>query len=183
MANVVFATGNDNKFREAEQVLGITLQREKIELDELQEMDLRVIIEHKAKQAYDRLQRPVIVEDAGLYLNQWNGFPGPFIKWVAAVMTHAKMSEALGNGDRTATWIVLYGYYDGKQFHTFEGKISGTISSEKRDGDSAWGFDPWFIPEGHTTTYAEMGPTEKLKFSARQRALLALKASGLLTLA
>jgi XTP/dITP diphosphohydrolase len=170
--DIVFVTSNDNKLREVEAILGVRLVRENLDLDEIQEMDLTKIIEHKTKQAYKTLNSSVLVEDAGLYVDAWNGFPGPFIKWLASTMGYETFPKLLQE-NRKAEWIVMYGYYDGSSLHTFEGRIKGSIAPERR-GENGWGFDPLFIPEGETQTYAEMGE-RKLHYSARQRALLKLK--------
>ena len=170
MRHLTFVTSNDNKVWEAEHALGVKLRRATIELDEIQELDLSRIIEHKAKQAYSHLKRPVMVEDAGLYVKEWGGFPGPFIKWVQETIGYKKLPKLLPKRNRLAEWVVAYGLYDGKKFRAFEGKVRGTIAERPR-GRDGWGFDPLFIPNGRRQTYAEMGPAEKMKISARQKAL------------
>ncbi len=174
MKEITFVTSNDNKVREAEQVLGMELNREKLDLDELQSMDLAPIIEHKARQAYNLVKRPIIVEDVGLYLDAWDGFPGPFVKWVYERIGYDVFPTLIPSDNRKVTWVVVYGYCDGETFKTFEGRVEGTIAAEKR-GTDGWGFDPLFIPAGLDKTYAELGSVEKLKYSARQQALLKVK--------
>src|SRR5687767_45809 len=105
MTDITFVTTNENKVREVSDILGLEPKRQNLDLDEIQEMDLLKIIEHKAHQAYAQLKKPVLVEDAGLYLAAWNGFPGPFIKWLATTMGHKTMAESLGE-QRGAQWIV-----------------------------------------------------------------------------
>lgn len=174
MNDIVFVTSNDNKVREAEDILGFQLERENVDLDEIQEMDLAKIIEHKTRQAYEKLHKPIIAEDVGLYIDAWNGFPGPFIKWLLKTMGCDIFPKLLPDDNRKVKWVVMYGYYDGKDYRVFEGVINGEIAPELR-GNDGWGFDPLFIPEGQTQTFAEMGPQQKYKFSARQRALLVLR--------
>ena len=58
-----FVTGNKRKIREFEEILGIKLKHADIELDELQETDSEKVSEHKARQAFDKLKKPVIVND------------------------------------------------------------------------------------------------------------------------
>lgn len=173
MQHITFVTSNDNKLHEAETILGMKLTRESLELDELQSMDLADIIGHKTRQAYARLGRPVIVEDAALYVEGWGGFPGPFVKWLAATMGYDVFPQSVPKDNRRAKWIVDYAYYDGQELHVFEGEVRGTIATEKR-GENGWGFDPVFIPEGETETFAEMGE-RKYQHSARQRALIKLR--------
>src|ERR1700722_2359171 len=104
MKELIFVTSNDNKAREVAATLGISIKRIALELDEIQEMDLKKIIEHKAKQAYQKLKKPVLVEDDGLFVNDWNGFPGPFIKYVHATIGYDKFPKLLSNKNRKIEW-------------------------------------------------------------------------------
>jgi len=174
MSKLVFVTGNDNKAREAAQILGVEIERVKIDLDELQSMDLRVIVEHKARQAYRKLKKPVIVEDVALNIDAWKGFPGPFSKFIAQTMGYDGLATMLAGSKRTATWVVVYGYFDGRQFKTFEGAEKGAIA-RRPAGSDGWGFDTVFIPVGYKKTVAELGEEVKNKQSARYMALRKLK--------
>jgi non-canonical purine NTP pyrophosphatase (RdgB/HAM1 family) len=169
---LTFVTSNDHKAREASQILEIDLDRVAIDLDEIQDMDLARIVEHKLRQAYAQLQKPVIVEDVGLFFEAWNGFPGPFIKWIKETMGYAAL-PALLDENRRATWRVMYGYFDGTTLQTFDGTLPGSIASEPRG--SSWGFDVIFIPDGETQTLAELGPERKNTIGARRLALMKLK--------
>jgi XTP/dITP diphosphohydrolase len=172
MHNILFITSNDNKLREAEAILGIKMQRQKLDVPEIQSMDLKEIIAHKLKAAHEVVKQPVILEDAALSFDAWNGFPGPFIKWMANSMGNNGLLAALPADNRKALWRVIYGYSDGNELITAIGEVHGTITTEKR-GENGWGFDPIFIPEGETETFAEMGE-RKYDFSARKKALVAL---------
>jgi XTP/dITP diphosphohydrolase len=174
MKQICFATTNDGKFREAEAILQLSLERVKIEVPEIQSMNPHEIIGPKVTAAYRKLGRPVIVEDAGLYIEAWNGFPGPFVRHMAGTMGYAELTRALPKDNRRATWRVLYAYADGLTIKIVESSVRGTIADEPR-GENGWGFDPVFIPEGDTRTYAEMGE-DKYKNSARANALRELYA-------
>jgi non-canonical purine NTP pyrophosphatase (RdgB/HAM1 family) len=174
MKNITFVTSNANKVREAEQVLGVDLKRKSIELEEIQSMDLKEIVGYKVKQAYKKLKQPVLAEDTGLYLDGWNGFPGPFIKWIKDVMGYDVFPKSIPQNKRGATWVTVYGYFDGKQLVTFEGKTKGSIALKPR-GTDGWGFDVLFIPAGKNKTTAELGSIAKPKFSARYKALRKVK--------
>lgn len=172
MQQLIFVTGNENKAREAGLVLGREIAHEKLELDELQSMDLRTIIEHKVRQAYAKLRKPVMVEDVSLEIKKWNGFPGPLIKWLHERMGYDELCSILGE-DRRADWRVMYGYYDGEKCVTADACVSGTIAEKPRIG--GWGFDVIFIPDGQTKTMGELGPEGKIPYSARAKALNALQ--------
>lgn len=153
-------------------MLGREIEHAKVEVDELQSMDLRVIVEHKARQAYAKLGKPVMVEDVSFEIKKWNGFPGPFIKWLYERMRYEELCKILGS-DRRTDWIVMYGYFDGKDFLCAESRVTGLIAEKPREG--GWGFDVIFIPDGQTKTLGELGPEGKMPYSARAKALTKLR--------
>jgi non-canonical purine NTP pyrophosphatase (RdgB/HAM1 family) len=65
------------------------------------------------------------------------------------------------------------GYSDGKEILFFEGIVRGKVVEEK--GESDFGWDPIFQPEGFSKTFAEMAPEEKNKISHRGKAVRAFK--------
>lgn len=82
MTTLKFATGNDNKLREAQEILGIPLIKADVgDLDEIQTVSVEELIRHKAHGAYVIAGEPVMVEDTGLAFLSWNGLPGALIKW------------------------------------------------------------------------------------------------------
>jgi non-canonical purine NTP pyrophosphatase (RdgB/HAM1 family) len=174
MKELIFVTSNDNKAREVAATLGVPIKRVSLELDEIQEMDLKKIIDHKAKQAYHSLKKPVLVEDDGLFLDDWSGFPGPFIKHVHATIGYDKLPKLISRKNRRLEWIVAYGLYDGKNLHYFQGVLKGSLALSER-GRDGWGFDTLLIPNGFTKTTAELGGVVKLKISARRKALEKVK--------
>jgi XTP/dITP diphosphohydrolase len=105
MKELVFVTSNDNKAREVAATLGIHLKRISLELDEIQEMDLEKIIRHKAEQAFKKLKTAVLVEDDGLFLDDWNGFPGPFIKYVHQTIGYDKLPKLISKKNRKGVLI------------------------------------------------------------------------------
>jgi non-canonical purine NTP pyrophosphatase (RdgB/HAM1 family) len=176
--DLIFVTSNDNKAREVASILGFPIQRADLDLDEIQEMDLVKIVEYKARQAYEKLQKPVLVEDVAFYIDAWRGFPGPFIKWIEETMGYNALPALVPKENRNVEYKLVYGIYDGKTFQTFEASTPGTIPLEPR-GSNGWGLDFILIPEGQEKTLSEMTVEEKLAsphFSARRLGLSKLKA-------
>jgi inosine/xanthosine triphosphate pyrophosphatase family protein len=66
MQSITFITGNQKKADYLAQYLGIEVQHEKLDLDEIQSLDLREVVEHKVRQAYEMVKKPVLVEDTSL---------------------------------------------------------------------------------------------------------------------
>ncbi len=87
-------------------------------------------------------------------------------------MGYEEFCSILGE-DRRADWRVMYGYYDGEKLVVAEACVSGTIAQKPRVG--GWGFDVIFIPDGQTKTLGELGPKEKIPYSARAKALQELR--------
>ncbi|MDD3302911.1 MAG: non-canonical purine NTP pyrophosphatase [Candidatus Gracilibacteria bacterium] len=81
MSNITFITGNQNKADYIAKYLNYPLDHIKLELDELQSTNLFEIVEHKVKQAYNLIKKPVVVEDVSLEFEALGGLPGPFIRF------------------------------------------------------------------------------------------------------
>ena len=171
-----FVTGNPNKLREAQEILGI--QMEQVEVDHLHEIqtnDIRQLVEHKVTQAWKALKCPVLVEDSGLVFTAWNGLPGALVKWFEKSVGCEGMLKMLESFDnRQAVAVCLAAVYDGETMILGEGRVPGTIAREIR-GSQGFGWDVIFIPDGETRTYAEMTPEEKNAKSHRRQAFESLK--------
>lgn len=175
MKDLIFITGNQNKAEQLNKWLGIPVEHQKVDLDEIQSLDLREVVEHKARQAYDIVKRPVIVEDVAMTFTAFNTLPGPFIKWFEKGSSLATMCRMLDSfDDRTAEAHTMYGFCDGGQVQCFEGIMRGTIAEEPR-GSSGFGFDSIFINEGQPLTRAEMDEETYSKLSYRVEALAKLR--------
>ena len=171
-----FVTGNRNKLREAQEILGIQMEQGKADhLHEIQTNDIRELIEHKVTEAWRELRCPVLVEDSGLIFTAWNGLPGALIKWFEKSVGCEGMLKMLKMFEnRQAEAVCLAAVYDGKTMVIGEGRVSGTIATESR-GSAGFGWDVIFIPDGETRTYAEMSPQEKNARSHRRKAFESLK--------
>lgn len=167
MKTPVFITGNQHKADFLAKWLKIPIAHQKLELDELQSFDLHEIVEHKARQAYRAMQRPVLVEDVGLTFHFLGKLPGPFIKWFLQELSYQQLCDLLPPGaNRSATSAISYCWFDGKDTRFFDGKLSGSIVLSPR-GTNGFGFDPIFMPAGSTKTHAEMTDKEQGKYSLR----------------
>jgi len=165
MARPVFITGNQNKADYLAKTLGIELEHQKIDLDEIQSVDSLEIVEHKVRQAYEIIQKPVLVEDVSLVFNALNGLPGPFIKFfVDAKNGLENLCRMLdGFDDRSAYALVVYGYFDGNELKLIPGRLDGTIAQSPR-GDGGYGWDKIFEPEGYDgLTRAELSPEKDIE--------------------
>ena len=175
MTNLVFITGNQNKADFLAKWLGHPVKHHKLDLDELQSLDLHEVVEHKVRQAYNILKKPVLVEDASLTFPAMGRLPGTFIKWFIEELGYDGLLH-LANSlpSQEAVGRACYGYYDGNDLKLFDGEMRGRIGTEAR-GTGGFGFDPIFINEGYNQTRAEMDEEIYVKTSYRTGAILKLK--------
>jgi XTP/dITP diphosphohydrolase len=172
---LLLATSNENKAREVEFVLGRSVQSVKVDLPEIQAIDVKDIIENKARAAYQLVGEPVLVEDTGLTFRAWNGLPGALIRWFITTVDNAGLCKMLENYEnREATAETCIGYFDGEKLFTFSGTIDGQIVMTPR-GNGGFGWDAVFQPNGWAKTFAEMTAEEKDSVSMRKIAVLKLK--------
>ncbi len=174
--DLVFVTSNLNKVREAEAVLGRTLDHRALDLPELQSLDLAEVVRAKAAAAWREIGRPVLVEDTGLELAGLSGFPGPLVRWLLTSVGAAgigRMAHCFGDPRATARCLLCAS--DGTIEVFGEGVVTGCIVAEPR-GPGGFGWDSVFAPDvPGDRTYGEMEEEEKNGISHRRRAFEALK--------
>ena len=166
----LFVTSNENKWREAQVILGRSLDRITLELPEIQAATTMEVAREKAKVAFMLLKRPVIIEDAGVELAALGGFPGPFIKYWEKLGGLESICRAVdGLNDRRAQAVCALVAYNADGARPFEGRAAGTIASAPR-GKNGFGWDSIFIPEGESRTWGEVSQAAKDARSHRRRA-------------
>ncbi|MEM0232671.1 MAG: XTP/dITP diphosphatase [Candidatus Nezhaarchaeales archaeon] len=171
---IAYVTNNPDKARESVFILremGIEVEVVQAKILEIQSDDISEVARFRAKEAYRQLRRPVIVEDAGLFIDALNGFPGPYSSYVfktIGINGVLKLMEKVERRDATFKSVVAF--HDGKGVRTFVGYVKGKISLEPRG--CSWGFDPIFEPKGlNGLTYAQLPPEVKNRVSHRRKAL------------
>lgn len=171
--NFTLVTGNQGKLNEWKRLTpgSFNIDAVDIDLDEIQSLDLEEIITHKAKQAYEVIKKPVIVEDISAGISSLNGLPGPFIKFFIKSLGDDALKILSKGDDDTARVTCVIACYDGKDMLTVIEHVDGSIVSAR--GDNGFGFDKGFIPNGQEKTYGEMTPEEKDKISHRSKAIKA----------
>lgn len=156
-------------------MIGTDLAHHKMTTIEPQSLSFEEVSSAKAKQAFDAIRTPLIVDDSGLTVTAWNGLPGPLMVWFTDTVGIEGLLEMTASlKDRRATATAVICYMDNNETHVFRGDTHGTLATEPR-GDSGFGFDPIFIPDGSTKTFAEMSPEEKNNTSHRGKAAQAFK--------
>lgn len=173
--NLTFITGNQNKADFLVKHLGMPVAHHKLDLDEIQSLDVHAVVEHKVWQAYKLLRRPVLVEDASLTFTAMGRLPGTFVKWfIEELGYNGLLNLAASLPEQTALGCVCYGLFDGSQIQFFDGEMHGRISWETR-GSGGFGFDPIFINDGFSKTRGEMTEAEYAQTSSRTMAIKKLR--------
>lgn len=169
MKDLYFVTSNIGKADEAKLILNMELKIASLELPEIQSLNMEEIARQKALKAFELVHSTLFVEDTGLFIKAWNGFPGPFIKYLKdSVGNDGILNMLKGETNRVAIARTAVAFYDGRDLKVFTGEVEGEISKTQR-GDS-WGWDPIFIPKGSELTYAELSKEGKNKVSHRRKA-------------
>ena len=171
---IQFVTGNEGKVREAREYLEGIEPVEQIEYDytEVQSDSLAEIAAHGAREAFEELgsDEPVLVDDAGLFVDALGGFPGPYSAYVEDTVGVERLWRlAKTEENRRARFRTVLAYADADGTETFSGSVAGTLVAPR--GEGGFGYDPIFEYNGQTM--AEMSTEEKNAISHRGRALAA----------
>lgn len=182
MKTLVFATNNAHKLEEVRAILGNDFQIASLKEigchDDIPETadTLEGNAMQKAQYIKDKFGMDCFADDTGLEVEALNNAPGVFSARYAGPGhdSEANMKKLLhemeGKENRKARFrTVIALLLDGKEY-TFEGIVKGNIIEEKR-GDSGFGYDPIFVPEGYDLTFAELGNDIKNKISHRAEAV------------
>ncbi len=174
-SRVLFATRNMNKFKEA----FLILSKYNIQLDHLPEDKLEIqsdsleeIATYAVKELASRYpNRNLLVEDDGLFIEALKGFPGPFSSYVYRTIGLSGILKLMsGRSDRRAYFKSVVAFVSPELgLKVFTGVVSGVIAEQEK-GSQGFGYDPIFIPEGSSKTFAEMDIKEKNLYSHRGRA-------------
>ena len=205
-----FMTSNQGKVDEAREHFshhGIAVRQFEFEANEPQTDDLEIVALSKIEQAIPHLPNPddmLLVEDAGLFIDALNGFPGVYSSYVLStldihgilkLMEHLQSEDPIQDGNlRSAEFRAVAVLYHNGQTTVAEGVCPGRISHQPVTGDG-FGFDPIFIPADldedgnsldvgvigttstHGTPFGGISMAEKQLYSHRRRALSSLLSS------
>lgn len=182
MEKICFATNNLNKLREIQQILEGKFQLLSlkelgclVELPENQETLEGNSLE-KATYVSKNFNVAVFADDTGLEINALDGAPGVYSARYAGLQRSSLdnmnkvLSELKGKKDRKARFRTVVTLIKDGAINQFEGIVEGSIS-DKLTGKDGFGYDPIFIPEERTITFAEMTMEEKNQISHRKRAI------------
>ena len=186
MIELVFATNNKNKLLEVRAILG-----DKISIRSLTDINCEEDIpetgstfhensSQKSNYIVDRFHKNCFADDSGLEVEALNNEPGVYSARYSGSRDMDRNIDFLlkkleGETNRNAAFVTVISLImDGKEYF-FEGRIKGEIIGSRR-GSNGFGYDPIFIPNGYTKTFAEMTDEEKNAISHRAIAVKKLVA-------
>ena len=185
MCTLIFATNNQNKVAEIKNVVGdmyniVSLKDAGIDIDIPEpHPTLEGNATEKSVTIYKLTNQNCFSEDTGLETEALNGEPGVLSASYAGEgrsfdANIDKLLNALQQKEnRKAQFRTVISLMYNGQEHLFEGICKGQII-EERKGNSGFGYDPVFVPEGANKTFAEMTMEEKNKYSHRKKAMAKL---------
>lgn len=176
---IFFATNNVNKFNEARKIFAeykTAVGMLRVKSLEIQSENLQEIAKASAEDAFNKCHLPLIVEDAGLFIDALNGFPGPYAAYAYKTIGNLGLLKLMKNiQNRKAHFESTVAYLSTRMRSAvcFHGQVQGEITTEERrsSNKSGFGFDPIFKPSASGQTFAEMSLTEKNTYSHRARAI------------
>jgi non-canonical purine NTP pyrophosphatase (RdgB/HAM1 family) len=171
MESITFITGNAAKAQFLVDYLKRPIEHMKLDLPEIQSLDLEEIVTDKVKRAFEIIQKPVLVEDGSLELVGLKNLPGPLAKWFYETLGNEGICKLVdGLDSREAVTKCIFALYDGKEIKFFHGEMRGSIAERPR-GETGFGFDPSFIVDGFDKTRGEMDKETWAETSMRTKAL------------
>lgn len=173
LSGLVVVSTNPGKIEEINDILGTKSEVSKLDVPEIQSLDLDEVITAKAKAAFEKIRKPVLVTDVSLEIEGLDGLPGPFVKFFINSLGVEKTVKLVKGSRRTKVTDAV-AIYDGKILKIFKGVIWGKVIP-KAKGASGFGFDFVFVPDGYGKTWAQMPSHIKNKISHRAKALKKVK--------
>ena len=171
---ITFITSNKHKVKEAMGIFpkfGITLEHVDLGYTEIQG-ELGDVARYGAQHVSRRLNKPVIVEDAGLFIKTLKWFPGTYSSYIQETLGNQGILKLMSDvNDRYAEFRSVIGFCTPKtEPKIFLGTVRGHISYEEK-GEYGFAYDPLFYPEGYDKTFGELNRVEKNEFSHRRVSL------------
>ena len=176
-----FATNNAHKLEEIQAILGNSFELISLKetgcKEELPETGntLEANSLQKAQYLYDHYQVNCFADDSGLEVQALGGEPGvDSAHYAGPQRSHADnvnllLKNLADKTNRSAQFRTVITLIQNGEINQFEGSVKGQIIGESR-GTQGFGYDPIFVPDGHTATFAEMSLAEKGKISHRTKA-------------
>jgi len=185
MNELIFATNNKHKLSEIQSIIGNDVLIRSLEdmgcTEDIAEtastLEGNALL--KAEYIFNKFNKNCFADDTGLEVEALDGRPGVFSARYASnghdfeANINKVLSELNGVANRKARFRTVIALVLDRSVYYFEGIVNGVIIQERK-GVKGFGYDPVFLPDGYSETFAEMPLSEKNKISHRARAVAKL---------
>jgi len=155
---VLVVTSNSQKFEQIKEVLqsvGISTDHYEMKMKEHGD-SIEEIVKEKAKQAFEKLEEPLIVDDEGTFFREFKEFPGTHSKRIYEAIGYEGIFRLLEGKNRDAVMRTIICYTDGSRYEMFEGRVIGRITNMVYSGAIELPYARIFIPDGYVEVMSMM---------------------------
>lgn len=167
---ITIVTGNSHKCEQITYALeqyGIVASCASVEIDEIQTLDNERLISQKVRDAFEQLQRPVLVDDGGFFIHRYSNFPGVFSKFIYKALDFDGLMRLVEEGE-PCSFRAFIAYYDA-QLHAehadpviFSGEYAGVVTKQfEREQNSEMPYALFFVPNGFSAPLAQLTPEQR----------------------
>lgn len=173
-STVAIVTGNTKKYKEMAEALShhrIATDWINADVDEVKSLDAEVVIRDKALKSFNRVQKPILVDDSGIYFDRYTNFPGTYSKFLYQAIGYDGIFQLVKKGD-SAVFRCFVGYMDEKidTPQIFHGEYPGTITDDFERTESEMPYALFFVPNESGKRMCLLSPEER-KNDHRHQAL------------
>lgn len=168
--DILFITGNKHKFEVAQNFFKnhkandyFNLIQHDVSPPEIQSDSIEEIALYSAQWSFDKIKKPVIKSDAGLYIEVLNGFPGPFMKYVNSWFSQDDFLALLKDKEnRNVVFKDALAFVFNDIEKTFVSDTLGTIAENSTDTEG-YPVDQLFIPKGKSVSLVSLSKKDRIE--------------------
>ncbi|PIS07513.1 hypothetical protein COT78_03190 [Candidatus Berkelbacteria bacterium CG10_big_fil_rev_8_21_14_0_10_43_13] len=179
MKEITYITSNHEKSNEAKLIAARfdinLIPNLDLGIDEIKSLDQSEVSEAAAKRAFAILHQPLITDDAGLYIENLNQFPGAYTKFLFQTIGVSGLWRIINQDCINATWKCFLTYIDDTRIITSIGQLKGQLrTTQNPESSKASNYDSIFFPEKYDKPLQKLSLTEKSTISHRKAAFTTL---------
>lgn len=175
MRQIHIITGNKSKFEEFKEILrGINAEliQTDLKISETKTLDQEKVVREKARTAFEKLKKPVIADDTGIYFEEYKNFPGTYTNFVFEAIGFKGILKLLNKANKKAYFQTLLCYKDEEDEEVFAGKWNGKIITKiSKKFNPDWQYNGIFLPDDCRKVLSEIPLEERANKSHRRKAL------------
>ncbi len=169
---IYFVTGSKDKYQDVEEYIQktaswLTVVQEDFDIREVQSLNQEKVAMHKADVAWNRIKKPLIIDDSGIFFEEYPLFPGVFTKYMVRALGFEGLARVLGSNNSVSfRSCIVYADEDNRML--FRGETKGRL--EITDGPPSEDLHEVFFPEGSDKNYQalrELPEFEKVNYRFR----------------